>query len=140
MNPQESEQYSMTMSHGPMLQQRSIPLSYLGMIFDFNAEGEVLISIDGYVEDFLVEYAVPGAAPTPEQTDLFEIDPEAQMFDDAGRDDFHSRVVKILFVAKRTRPGLLTAMSFLSTRVQSSTTPDLDKLQRLLKYINGTHR
>ena len=28
-------------------------------------------------------------------------------------------------------------MSFFSTRVQCSTTEDLDKLQRLLKYING---
>jgi len=112
--------------------------SYLGMIFDFNTEGEVHISMDGYVEDFLVEYAVSGAAPTPAKTDLFEIDPQAEILDDAGRDDFHSRVAKILFVAKRTRPDLLTAVSFLSTRVQSPTTQDLDKLHRLLKYINGT--
>jgi len=85
-----------------------------------------------------VEYAVSGAASTPAKTDLFEIDPEAQILDDAGRDDFHSRVANILFVPKRTRPDLLTAVSFLSTRIQSPTTQDLDKLQRLLKYINGS--
>ena len=79
-----------------------------------------------------------GAAPTPAKTDLFDIDPQAQLLNEAGREDFHSRVAKILFVAKRTRPDLLTAVSFLSTRLQCPTIQDLDKLQRLLKYINGT--
>jgi len=51
---------------------------------------------------------------------------------------FHSRVAKILFLAKRARPDLLTAVSFLTTRVQQPTTQDLNKLQRLLRYINGT--
>ena len=98
--------------------------SYLGMIFDFSTQGEVHIAMDGYVEDFLAEYSVSGTAPTPAKTDLFEVDIQAQPLDDVGRDNFHSRVAKILFVAKQTRPDLLTAVSFLSTRVQCPTTQD----------------
>ena len=45
--------------------------SYLGIIFDFKTIGEVKISMNGYVEDILVEYLVTGTAPTA-KTDLFE--------------------------------------------------------------------
>ena len=66
------------------------------------------------VEDFLAEYSVSGTPPTPANSDLFEVDTIAQPLDDMGRDNFHSRVAKILFVAKQTRPDVLTAVSFLS--------------------------
>ena len=114
--------------------------SYLGMIFDFSTQGEVHISMDGYVEDFLAEYSISDTAPTPAKTDLFEVDKQTQPLDDVGRYNFHSRVAKILFVDKRTWPDLFTAVSFLSKRVQCPTTQDVDKLQKLLKYINGTRK
>ena len=66
--------------------------------------------------------------PPPAKTDLLAIDPQTQLVDEAGRDDFHSRVAKILFFAKRTRQDLLTTVSFLSTCAQNPTSQDLDKL------------
>ena len=43
--------------------------SYLGMIFDFNMDGEVhSIAMDGYIE------AVTGTAPLHAKSDLFDID------------------------------------------------------------------
>jgi hypothetical protein len=47
-------------------------------------------------------------------------------------------VAKLLYIAKRTRPDLLLSVSFLSTRVNSPDIDDWSKLNRLLKYINGT--
>jgi exosome complex RNA-binding protein Rrp4 len=47
-------------------------------------------------------------------------------------------VAKIQYLAKRVRPECLTAVSFLSTRVQCCDTDDLAKLDRLLGYIYGT--
>ena len=41
-------------------------------------------------------------------------------------------------LAKRVRPDILLAVSFLTTRVQSPDLDDAHKLQRLLKYINGS--
>ena len=117
---------------------RGLSHSYIGMMFDFSVPGSVSIRMDGYTEDFLREYEVVGVAATPAKTDLFDIDATSQQLDDAGREEFHSRVAKLLYLAKRTRPDLLTAVSFLSTRVQAPDTQDLDKLQRLLRYVNGT--
>jgi hypothetical protein len=49
---------------------------------------------------------------------------------------FHTLVTKIDYLAKRARPNILTALSFLTTRVQATTQEDYDKLLRVLKYLN----
>ena len=56
----------------------------------------------------------------------------------ADVDFFHSYVAKMLYVAKRVRPDCLTAVSFLSTRVQAPDLDDLAKLRRLLGYLLST--
>lgn len=42
------------------------------------------------------------------------------------------------YLAKRVRPDILCPVVFLSTRVQAPDVDDLAKLERMLKYINGT--
>ena len=112
--------------------------SYIGMTFDFSNNDKVHIRMEGYVNDMLREYEVIGGAATPASADLFDLDPTASDLDKESSDRFHSRVAKLLFMAKRARPDILTAVSFLTTRVSKPTTQDLDKLQRVLKYINAT--
>ena len=51
---------------------------------------------------------------------------------------YHSKVAKAIYFAKRARPDTLTAVAFLSTRVQCSTEQDLKKLIKLGKYLNAT--
>jgi histone deacetylase 1/2 len=41
-------------------------------------------------------------------------------------------------MAKRARPDILLAISFLTTRVQDPTEDDWKKLERVCKYLNGT--
>ena len=53
-------------------------------------------------------------------------------------EQYHSRVAKLLYLAKRVRPDILTAIAYLSTRVLAPTEDDWAKLGRLLKYINGS--
>ena len=98
--------------------------SYLGMTFDFTQEGSVSVKMDGYVEDVIKEYRVTGTAKSPAQADLFEIDEAAALLTAAKAGELHSRVAKLLYMAKRARPDLLTAISFLSTRVQKPTEQD----------------
>ena len=74
------------------------------MMFDFSVPGSVSIRMDGYTEDFLREYKVVGVAATPAKTGLFDIDATSQQLDDAGKEEFHSRVAKLLYLAKRSRP------------------------------------
>jgi len=94
--------------------------------------------MDGYVDDIIKEYGVTGAAKSPASSDLFEADENAAELEQSNADTFHSRVAKLLYLAKRTRPDLLAAVGFLATRVHKPTTQDWRKLDRVLKYINST--
>ena len=51
---------------------------------------------------------------------------------------FHKIVAMVLYLAKRTKPECLVAVAFLATRVNKCTTDDVDKLQRLVRYIHTT--
>jgi hypothetical protein len=78
-------------------------------------------------------------ANTPATTNLFDIDDTSPLLDDVEHKRFHSAVALGLYMAKRGRPDLLTAISFLSTRVQKSTIEDMmKKLKRLGSYLNST--
>ena len=51
---------------------------------------------------------------------------------------FHKVVAMILYLAKRTKPECLTAVAYLATRVNKCTVDDVEKLQRLVRYIHFT--
>jgi hypothetical protein len=111
--------------------------SYLGMQWDFSTVGEVVVTMKKYVEDLLLDAGVTGLHRTPASESLFQIR-DAPMLETKEREKFHSLVAKVLYLAKRTRPDLLLATSFLTTRVQSPDTDDARKLHRMLGYLNGT--
>lgn len=50
---------------------------------------------------------------------------------------FHSFVANLLYIAKRGRPDILTAISFLTTRVTKPNAGDWGKLRRTLQYLKG---
>ena len=52
-------------------------------------------------------------------------------------DIFHTIVAKLLYLAKRTRPDILTVISVLCGRVSEPTVKDYDRLMRVIKYIAG---
>ena len=51
---------------------------------------------------------------------------------------FHHIVAKSLFLSKRGRPDLQTAIAFLSTRVKTPDNDDYKKLARMIKYMRST--
>jgi hypothetical protein len=97
--------------------------------------------MDGYVEDFLQFCkSVPGVASTPAESDLFKVDETAELLCDKDKEFYHSVTAKLLYLGKRVRPDILTAISFLSKRVKAPTKEDMNKLQRAVRYIRGTHK
>jgi len=112
--------------------------SYLGQTFDFSTPKKVKVTMEGYVEDLLEEYEVEGCAATPATDKLFVVSSDSERLDAEKREKYHSRVAKLLYISKRVRPDILTAIAFLSTRVQEPTEEDWSKLDRVLKYINCT--
>ena len=111
--------------------------SYLGMTFDFSTPGEVAITQAGYINDILNDIHVKDTATTPATGDLYTIR-NSLLLSGVEKEDFHSLVARLLYLGKRTRPDILTAVSYLSTRVQAPTQYDSFKLTRVLKYLRGT--
>jgi hypothetical protein len=54
------------------------------------------------------------------------------------RREYYTRVAKLLYLAKRTRPDCLTTVLYLATRVKECNENDYEKLDRLIKFIAGT--
>jgi histone deacetylase 1/2 len=111
--------------------------SYLGMIFDFSIPGDVKITMDGYVNDLLKQADISGTVSTPATENLF-ITRELKPLDEDTKSKFHTMVAKLLYLSKRVRPDILLAVSFLTTRVQNPDSDDLNKLTRVIKYLNGS--
>ena len=107
--------------------------SYLGMTFNFEDPVAAKITMEGYVDDYLKAYDVTGTAVTPAINDLFKVSGSPELSADE-REKFHSQVAKLLYLAKRTRPNILTAIAFLSSRVSCATEADKRKLERVNKY------
>ena len=111
--------------------------SYLGMTFNFNNKGEVNITMDKYIDDIINDYSVNGYSATPSTNDLFKLNDSIDL-DNEHKLLYHSIVAKLLYLAKRIRPDILTTVSFLSTRVKNPSKEDWKKLYRLLRYIRKT--
>jgi hypothetical protein len=58
--------------------------------------------------------------------------------DKKGAEAYHSEVARLLYLAKHTRLDILTAVSYLASRVASPTTRDWQKLMRVLGYLKHT--
>jgi hypothetical protein len=120
----------MTTNHGKIH-------SYLGQTFDLSTAGECRVSMEGYIRDILDHCDVKGTRVTPATEMLFDITADVPLLEKSDAEEFHSRVAKLLYLALRARPDILTAVSFLTTRVSCPTEEDLGKLDRLLMYLNG---
>ena len=111
---------------------------YLGMTFDYSVEGKVKVTQDGYVSELVASEDIKSAVKTPASEDLFVIDPDSAELNKEAKEHFHSLTAKLLYLSKRTRPDILVAVSFLTSRVQVATEQDGAKLTRVLRYLWGT--
>ena len=53
-------------------------------------------------------------------------------------DTFHSVVIKLLYVSKRTRLDIETAIAFMYTKISKDTQEDSKKLRRLIVSLQRT--
>lgn len=119
---------------------RGHSFSYLGMSVNVNKESKVVyVEMQKYVEDLLNDFQhVNGCSKTPALSDLFTVDHDSALLNSADAKSFHSTIARILYLAKRIRPDLLTSISFLATRVKAPTEEDQKKLLRVIRYIKGS--
>jgi hypothetical protein len=114
--------------------------NYLGTTLDCREAGCVKINMTDYAEKVLEEAAIymDGTATTPADKNLFEVRNDIAALTTDDVDFFHAMVARLLFLCKRGRPDLQTAIAFLCTRVQAPTLDDQRKLSRVIKYLRKT--
>ena len=69
---------------------------------------------------------------------LFMVNDDAAKLPEGKADVFHSVTAKLLYIEKRARPDIKTAISFLTTSVQSPDTNDQKKLRQVLTFLSNT--
>ena len=110
------------------------------MCIDYMEKGKVKISMHEYINKMLAELPsdMNGISTTPAALHLFNIDEGAEKLDEDRAQLFHHLVAKLLYLSRRSRQDIQTAVAFLCTRVQSPDTDDYKKLARVMKYLCNT--
>ena len=119
-----------TVKRGPIV-------DYLAMTFDFTTPGEVRITMDNIINNILSDCGIDTERATPATSALFDVRdvPKLSISDSAY---YRTFVAKMLYLSKRVKPECLTAVAFLSTRVEVCDIDDLAKLHRLLGYLRAS--
>jgi hypothetical protein len=80
-----------------------------------------------------------GISTTPEASHLFQVNNKSPGYLTMEKTNlFHTMVAKLLFLAKRAQPDILTAVSFLCTRVKKPDVDDYKKIARVKRDLQGT--
>ena len=134
MNDRYGKESPISVHRGPIQE-------YLGMTIDYTKKGKVSFSMPQYIEDLLRECPdsiMKGPSSTPAAGHLFQVNENAEKLSAMDAVLYHHLVAKLLYLGKRTRPDLLTAISFLCTRIQSPDVDDFKKLGRCLRYFRDS--
>jgi hypothetical protein len=110
--------------------------SFLGMNIAISDQ-YLTVDMKSYISKILEETRGPiRHAFSPAPKNLFKVPAESKPLDEDNKGYFHSMVARLLYLAKRTRLEILTAVSWLSSRVQAPTADDLKKLNHVLGYLS----
>ena len=114
----------------PLTIQRGKIHDYLGMVLDFTNPGKVAIRMEDYIRNMLTELPedMEGMATTPATEHLLKVNEAPTYLNEKEAMFFHHNVAKLLFLCKRARPDIQTAVAFLSTRVKQPDCNDHKKL------------
>jgi hypothetical protein len=127
----------------PMTVNRGKEHDYLGMSIDFRTKGAVKITMYDYVQRMINDLKADmiGGKPTAAPHGLFHTANKRDnipLLGDEQKDYFHTMTARTLYLGKRARPDLQTAVAFLCTRVRNPDANDYQKLVHLMKYLQST--
>ena len=112
-------------------------LEYIGMELIIDRKKRTIgVKQTGYIKEILGLYRVKPehVAATPSTLDLLD-EVESDAVDEL---DYLSKVMKLMFLAKRSRPEILFPVSYLATKCKCPTVDLMKKLDRVIRYLNGT--
>ncbi|KAG7345085.1 reverse transcriptase RNA-dependent DNA polymerase [Nitzschia inconspicua] len=115
--------------------------NYLGMRIDFSVDSKVQFTMPTLVDEIVAQLPptmATGPSTTPAANHLFEVNNKAAKLSMQDSDLLHRLTTQLLYLCKRARPDLQTAVAFLTTRVASPDTDDMKKLGRCVRYLRCT--
>jgi hypothetical protein len=124
----------------PLTKTRGKVHEYLGMSIDFSTDGKERFSMVDYVQAMLDDLPddMRGECAMPASNFLFDVDADCEKLDHKTSELCHHNTAKLLFLCKRARPDIQTAVALLCTRVKGPDTDDYKKLTRVMKYLRST--
>ena len=129
---------SLKKSYGGVTIATGLEHDFLGIHWDIRTPGQVSLTMDGYVTDVHTKYKVIKTGITPATDTLFKSDLLSPKLSKEKQEQFHSVIMTLPYLAKRTRGDILTAVSFCATRVLNPTQEDERKIDRILSYLLHT--
>lgn len=113
---------------------------YLGMDITFDRVNKVAkVSMSGMIGEIIASFPEKlETSVVPAGEGLFKVTEDEEKLCKEDREYFHATVAKLLYLAKRARPDVLTATCFLATRVKEPTREDWVKLRRVCAYLKGS--
>ena len=129
--------------HGDVTTSKGKIHTYLGMKLDYSTPGECKLDMIDYVKDMLKEFPfkseLNGMAVTSQANEnLFKVNKTSGKITMDKAQLFHTFVAKGLFLCKRARPDIQTAIALMCTRVKDPRQDDWYKLIRLMKWLSQT--
>ena len=109
--------------------------NFLGIHWDFKEQGQVTLSMDGYVKDVIRKYNVVKRCTTPATDNLFKSDPTSPKLSAKKQEESHSVIMTLHYLVKRVRGDILTSVSFCATRVLCTTEEDEKMVDGILSYL-----
>ena len=93
-----------------------------------------------YIDFFLrkIPSSLKGDSVTAGPNHLLDVGDDAPMLQLADAKIYYHHLMQLIWLAKRSRPDLLLALSYLNTRVQSRNIHNWKKLARTCKYLHST--
>ena len=125
---------------GKMSQTRGKEHEFIGMNMKFTDDRKVKISMKKHVLKAINTFHddITRDAATPATSYLFGVRESSSQLSEEKADNFHSMVAMLLFISRRCRLDIQTAVGFLTTRVSGPDQDDWNKLKRVLQYLRGT--
>ena len=125
---------------GPLTVHRGKKHDYLGMWLDYSLDGKVQVQMFDYIDNMLADLPdnMRGTVTSPAADHLFTVNDTGKKLTQAQSEMFHHNIAKLLFLCKRARPDIQTAVAFLTTRVTAPDEDNYKKLARVMRYLRGT--
>ncbi|CAJ1959903.1 unnamed protein product [Cylindrotheca closterium] len=112
---------------------------FLGMKITYK-DGKVEISMKKHIQKAIDMFMddINREATLPAKTYLFDVREAAKDLSEERADNFHSVTASLLYVSRRCRLDIQTAIGYLCTRVGCPDEDDWVKLKRVLQYLKGS--